>query len=539
VTAQPETTIIQNARVFTADPANPWAEAVVVRGSRILFAGGSAEAAAWKGPGAVEIDAGGKTLMPGFIDSHFHLLYGALNLDGMQFGDTDHYEQLADVILAYAAENPADEWLHGAGLRYNAGPGASPLNRHHLDAVVPDRPIYINSYDGHTSWANTRALELAGIFYGGKSGPNSEIVLDERGEATGELRESGAFTPVSQLVPQPDEARKMALLRKALQQTAAFGITSVHNMDGNAEQAAIYSGLAARGELTCRIYIPYSVTPETPILALGREALALKEAYSEDEALVRAGGVKFFMDGVIESYTGLVVDPYADKPSTRGETNYPVHSYTRLVREADRLGFQIFTHAVGDLGVRLVLAAYESAQRANSPRDSRHRIEHIELVHPADVPRFKSLGVIASMQPMHAPAAVDDGDVWPERVGRERWPLSFAWQTLREAGAVLAFGSDWPVVTPDPLAGIHNAINRMPWSEGLPNHRQTLADTLIAYTRDAAFAEFMEHSKGQVKAGYLADLVLLSEDIFATDPTELRMVHPLLTMVDGRVVYRR
>ena len=245
------------------------------------------------------------------------------------------------------------------------------------------------------------------------------------------------------------------------------------------------------------------------------------------------------MDGVIESYTGLVIDPYTDNPSTRGETNYPVHSYTRLVREADRLGFQIFTHAVGDLGVRLVLAAYESAQRGNGPRDSRHRIEHIELVHPADVPRFKSLGVIASMQPLHAPAAAGDGDVWPERVGRERWPLSFAWQTLREAGVTLAFGSDWPVVTPDPLAGIHNALNRQSWGEGLPNHRQTLANTLIAYTRDGAYAEFMEHSKGQVKAGYLADLVLLSEDIFAADPAELRLVYPLLTMVDGRVVYTR
>ena len=198
---------------------------------------------------------------------------------------------------------------------------------------------------------------------------------------------------------------------------------------------------------------------------------------------------------------------------------------------------QVYTHAVGDLGVRRVLDAYENAQKRNGRRDSRHRVEHIELIHPQDLPRFKELGVLASMQPLHSPMRVDENDVWPMRVGRQRWPLSFAWQTLRESEARLVFGSDWPVVTQDPLRGVSNAVNRLPWEEGMPHQRQTLADTLIAYTRDAAYAEFQEHQKGQLREGFLADLVMLPEDLFEVPPQEIASLKPSLTMVDGRVVY--
>jgi len=524
-----------NARVFTADLDQPNAEAVAVRGNRIVFVGSNADALAWQAPATKIIDARGCTLMPGFIDSHFHMMYGALNMNGMQFEQFDNYEIVSQKIKAYAAEHPNDAWLHGTGLGYNAGPEKTPLTRQHLDALVLDRPIYINSFDGHTSWANTLALKMADLLNGGECGANSEIVLDENGQATGELREPGAFQPVSDLVPKPDEAQKRALLHQALKLTASLGVTSVHNMDGTAEQTAFYAALEDAGELTCRIYMPFSVTPETPIGALEKDAVAMRNNFSSE--MVRTGSVKFFLDGVIESFTGLLVDPYADNPSTHGAANYEPDHYNRMVAEADRLGFQVFTHSVGDLGVRRVLDAYENAQQINGARDARHRVEHIELVHPDDIPRFKELGVIASMQPLHAPSRVDDGDIWPTRVGQGRWHLSFAWQTLREAGATLAFGSDWPVVTQSPMRGVANAVNRAAWDEGLPNHRQTLADTLIAYTRDAAFAEFQEHQKGQLKTGYLADIVLLSENIFEIPADQLANVKPIITMVDGRVVY--
>jgi len=532
---QPAHIIFENAHIFTANPAQPTAKALAVTNNLIVFVGSRAAAQSFKGPGTRVIDAGGGTLMPGFIDSHFHMLYGALNLAGMQLEPASSYEELSQIILAYAAEHPADAWLPGTGLRYNLGPGHTPLNRHHLDALVADRPIYINAFDGHTSWANTLALKMAGIFNGGECGPNSEIVLDERGESTGELREPGAYQPVSNLVPKPDHARQRELLRQALRLTASLGVTSVHNMDGNAEKAALYAALDDLGELTCRIYLPYSISPETTPKMLKTEALALKNDYNGP--MLRAGAVKFFIDGVIEGFTGLLVDPYADHPATCGAANYDMEQFNLLVAEADRLGLQIFTHSVGDLGVRRVLDAYQQAQNLNGRRDSRHRIEHIELVHPQDLPRFRELGVLASMQPLHAPLVVDENDIWPQRVGPERWPYSFAWQTLREAGATLIFGSDWPVVTQNPLRGVSNAVTRQPWVEGMPAQRQTLTETLLAYTRDAAYGEFQEHQKGQLRPGYLADLVLLPQDLFTIPPVEIASLKPALTMADGRIVF--
>lgn len=527
--------LFENARVFTADPQHPFADAVVVRGNKILYVGNRSEARSLMDSSTRVIDAAGGTLMPGFIDSHFHMMYGASNLDGMQLASAANHEELSQIIRTYAAEHPDDPWLCGAGARYNLGPNSSPLNRHHLDALIADRPIYINAFDGHTSWANTIALKMAGILNGHDCGPNSENVLDENGESTGELREPGAFKPVSDLVPKPDEKRRRELLQKALRLTASLGVTSVHNMDGTPEQAAYYAAFEDLGELTCRIYIPYSITPETPFDALEKEALPMKHMYNGD--LLRAGSVKFFIDGVIEGYTGLLVEPYADDPSTCGAANYEVEHFNQMVAEVDRLGMQIYTHSVGDMGVRRVLDAYENAQKKNGKRDSRHRVEHIELIHPNDLHRFNELGVLASMQPLHSPMRVDEGDIWPLRVGPQRWHWSFAWQTLREAGAVLVFGSDWPVVTQDPFRGISNAVNHMPWADGLPHQRQTLTDTLIAYTRDAAYAEFQDHQKGKIRNAFLADLVLLPKNIFEIPSEEIAAIKPSLTMVDGRIVY--
>jgi hypothetical protein len=243
------------------------------------------------------------------------------------------------------------------------------------------------------------------------------------------------------------------------------------------------------------------------------------------------------MDGVIETYTGLLVDPYDDNPTTCGDSNYSIDHYNRVVMEADRLGLQIFTHSVGDGGVRRVLNAYALAREANGRRDSRHRVEHIEVIHPDDLPRFKELEVIASMQPLHSPPSVDDGDIWQFRVGEQRWPLSFAWTDIRKAGGLLIFGSDWPVVSQNPMLGIHNTLNRKPWAEGMPHHHQDLTDTLRSYTCDAAYGEFQEQVKGTLKAGYLADLVLLSEDIFAIPVETMKDVHPQVTMLGGKITY--
>ncbi len=527
-------TIITNAQVFTASVDKPNASAIAIRGKHIVYVGDGLGAKEWQSAKTRIIDGGGRTLMPGIIDSHFHMHHGSLGLDQIHFENCYTYEQAREAILSFGDENPEADWLTGFGMRYNLGPGLVPMTRHFLDAILADRPIAITAYDGHTMWVNTLALRRVGIFNGADCPPNSFVVMDEHGEATGELKELASQFIVD-AVPAPDRNSRLRLLKRGVKIAAQMGLTSVHNMDGDEEQARLYAELEQAGDLAVRIYIPYSIRVDTAQAEIGEHTGALESiAHSE---VLRAGCVKLFMDGVIETYTGLLVDPYADNPSTCGDSNYSVEHFNRNIVEADRLGLQIFVHSVGDGGVRRVLDAYELARRANGVRDARHRVEHIEVIHPLDLPRFKQLDVIASMQPLHAPPSVDDGDIWQFRVGERRWPLSFAWTDIRKAGARLVFGSDWPVVSQNPFLGVHNTLNRKPWATGLPDHHQNLADTLLSYTREAAYAEFQEHVKGQLKVGYLADLVLFSEDIFKLPPERMKEVHPLLTMMGGKVTH--
>lgn len=499
-------TIIIDAHVFTADNAQPTARAVAIRGKKIVYVGDKQGVKEWQGAATRVVHGAGHTLMPGFIDSHFHMQHGSLALDKIHCETCLSYEDATQAIRTFAANNPDAPWLTGFGMRYNLGPGLIPITRQHLDAIIADRPVAITAYDGHTMWVNTLGLRMANIFNGGECPPNSEVVMDEHGEATGELKEH-ASDHVDAVLPVPDRATKLRLLKKGTKIASQMGVTSIHNMDGDDEQAGLYAALEQSGDLTVRVYLSYSIGVDTPIEAIQQESLHMKTKYQTE--LMRGGCVKMFMDGVIETYTGLMVDPYADNPTTSGDGNYSVEHFNRNVIEADRLGLQIFVHSVGDGGVRRVLNSYALAREKNGMRDARHRVEHIEVIHPDDLHRFKELDVIASMQPLHAPPSVDDGDIWQFRVGEGRWPLSFAWTDIRNAGARLVFGSDWPVVSQNPFLGVHRTLNRKPWAEGMPHHRQDLADTLLSYTRDAAYAEFQEHIKGQLKAGYLADMVLL------------------------------
>ncbi|MDX1521574.1 MAG: amidohydrolase [Anaerolineae bacterium] len=530
-------TIITNAKVFTADPALPRAEAVAIRGNRLIFVGSEAAAHDLRTRRTKMIDGQGGTLLPGFIDSHFHLLSGSLQLDDIQLGQVTSLPELTEAVTRCAASQADRAWLVGSGLRYDVLPPETPLTRHHLDALVADRPLALLAYDLHTAWANTEALLQAGLL--GESepvAPNSEIVRDASGLATGELRERGAYDPLLDQIPPPTEAQKYELLHQGLAQAAAFGITSIHNMDGNAAQLARYAALDEVGELTLRIYCPVDIVPATPPEAL-LEAVAMQQMCRGDK--VRSGCVKFFMDGVVENFTAYLLDDYAGQPGRRGGTLYSPEHFTRMATEADALGLQIFVHAVGDGAVRQTLDGFAAVRRANGPRDSRHRIEHIELIHPDDLPRFAELDVIASMQPDHAIPNIDDTDPWPRLVSPSRWACAFAWQAIKQAGARLVFGSDWPVVGQNPLDGLHITRNRRPWAKGLPDQRLSLGEALLAYTREAAYAEFQEHQKGQLAPGMLADMVLLSADLFATPDEAINQVRPVLTMCDGRVVYER
>ena len=521
--------IINNARVFTSDEENPQAEAVAVKGNRIVFVGTNEGAKEFQGGATRVIDGKGCTLTPGFIDSHFHLLWGSIWMGAAQLYDAKTKDDVRASLQTFAAENKTSEWVDGRGVKYGIV-----STRQELDEIVPDRPVYINAYDGHTSWANTKALELAGILQPGKEAPGvGVIVRDENGLATGELRET-AMDLVADLIPPPSEARKRELLKTAMKKINAAGVTSVHNMNGDLNELRFFAAVEDAGEMTVRVYVPYHVKPETTETDL-REAVEMAKLQGD---FARGGSVKFFMDGVWESYTALNLEPYADNPDANPEGIYSPEHFNRMAAACDKLGLQMFTHCCGDGAVRRALDGYEAAQKTNGRRDSRHRVEHIEVIHADDLPRFKQLGVIASMQPAHCPPDLNAGDIWPSRVGSERRRYSFAWRTLRKAGARQAYGSDWPVVTMNPFVGMWSGLMREPWQPGDPVQRLTLTELIDGYTRDAAYAEFQEDVKGMIRVGMLADLTLLDRDLFATPPEEIHAIAPVLTMVNGRIVFR-
>ncbi len=520
--------VIKNAKIFTSDANKPHAEALAVKGNRILFVGTNEEAEQHVDSATRVIDGQGRTVTPGFIDSHFHLLWGSISMGGAQLYEVKNFDDLKATMQAFEKENKTGEWVEGRGIKYNIISG-----RDELDKIIPDRPVYINAYDGHTSWANTMALELAGILQPGVDAPGvGMIVRDENGIATGELRET-AMGMVSDLIPEPSEARKRELLISTIKKINATGVTSVHNMNGEMEEMTFYAALEDTGELNLRVYVPYWVKPETTEEML-KEAAEMAKIQGE---FARGGAAKFFMDGVWESYTALNVDPYADEPEAKPDGIYSLDHFTRMAALCDKMGLQIFVHCCGDGAVRRTLDGYEAIQKLNGKRDSRHRVEHIEVIHPDDISRFTQLGVLPSMQTSHAPFSIAEGDVWPTRVGEQRWPLSFAWRDIKNAGNNIAFGSDWPVAPYDPMINLHVGMNREKWNPNDPDQTLSLEEVIIGYTRDAAYAEFKENEKGQIKEGYLADLVLFSHDLFALDPKEILTAKPAMTIVDGRVVF--
>lgn len=523
--------IITNTKVFTSDETNAHAEAVAVKGNRIVYVGDNTGAGEYRGDQTRVIDGLGRTLTAGFIDTHVHLLWGAIWMGSAQLQGVKTKEDLKKVLLDFANENKTNTWVVGRGIKY-----AIVSTRQELDEIIADRPIYIGAYDGHTGWANTKALEMAGILNEEKEiGPNGIIIRDEHGIATGELREGDAMNTVLDLIPLPDANRKRELLKLAIQQFNATGITSVHNMNGDMEELTAYAALEDAGEMNMRVYVPYHIRPETTEEMLS-EAAEMAKIQSD---YVRGGAAKFFMDGVWESYTAFNLDPYADNPEAKVEPIFSFEHFTRMASLCDKMGLQVAVHCCGDAAVRQALDGYEAIQQMNGKRDSRHRIEHIEVCQPEDMPRFKELGVIASMQTSHAPFSLQEGDVWPLRVGAQRWPLSFAWRDIKNAGAHLALGSDWTVAPFDPMINLHVALNREKWAPDDPDQRLTLEEVLLGYTRDAAFTEFMEDHKGQVREGYLADLTLFSHDLFTVKPEDILTVKAVLTIIDGRIVHER
>jgi predicted amidohydrolase YtcJ len=546
--ASPDVIII-NARALTSDPHKPRAEALAFSGNRILAVGSNDEILPLKKLNTRLVDAQQCTLTPGFIDCHVHLHIGSIELDNVFLDAVSSLKDLSNTLTHHVDSHPDIEWVCGSHLKYSILPDDEPLTRHHLDTILPNHPIVLMAYDYHTVWANTKALQIGGVLNGFDCGSTGVVVMDNDNLATGELREVAAYRPVllhagiwgrvtSELSNETQQdnstENRLLMIKKGLNYLARNGITSIHNMDGNLAQLALYASLEQSGDLNVRISFPLSVTPSTSFGYIEEAAKAGLHYHSD---LLRFEATKFFMDGVLESLTAYTLDDYPKNPGHKGHPYYSHELFVELGSLCDRLGLQIRVHAIGDAAVRQTLDGFETIRRMNGPRDSRHRIEHIELVHPGDIQRFSQLGVIASMQPLHLAGSNFADDLWLKRAGEDRLDRGFSWRTLRNSGAHLAFGSDWPVVTANPMLGLDRAINRKLWALNLAPQSQTLMESLSSYTREAAFAEFQEDRKGQLRPGFLADIVLLSADLESIPSEEISNVVPFMTICDGHITY--
>jgi hypothetical protein len=430
------------------------------------------------------------------------------------------------------------------------------VTRHHLDRIIPDRPFMMVAPDRHTAWANTIALEKAGILHGRDVGVGNEIVMGEDGLANGELRESNAMRPVAimsatggreglgvgtggepESVTAAERAGDIAVLKQGLAYCASLGITSFQNMDGNLYQLELLKEIEDTEGLPARVRMPFHMKNFMPLTDLEEKAAAWRDRFNSDK--LRCNFVKVFMDGVLDSQTAFMLEGYGDRAGYTYEPLFSTEAFNAIATKADALGLQVAVHAIGSAAIRQTLDGYEAAVKANGRQDLRHRIEHIEIIDPTDIPRFRELGVVASMQPVHVPG----GTCFPleptdARIGEDRWEYAYAWRTMKEAGAPVVFASDWPVSPVSPFQCIQDALTRKPWKDGLPDQRFTLMESLEAYTAIGAWVEFMEDRKGKLKPGFLADIVILSHDIERVAPDQIMdTVRPAVTICDGRITH--
>ena len=543
--------IITNAKVLTMDDARPRAEAVAFGGGRILAVGTRVEVEALAGQGCRVVDAGGRTLLPGFVESHMHL-FGGAELQHLQLTGVQGFGALKAAFAGFAAANPDAPVLMAEGVDY--GILGHPVTRADLDAVLPDRPIAMRAMDHHTVWANTLCLEQSGLLQGAPMPLGHEVVMGQDGLATGELREFEAFDPVLALagvgrmylgiatggepagpVSAADRAVDKAHIERGMRHCAAHGFTTLVSMDGNRHTLDLLSEMEAEGRLLQRVKVPFHLKPEMDLTELDR-ASAMAADFTGD--WVRSGTVKMFMDGVVDSRTAFMTEDYPGVPGHRSIPLFEPEHFKLVCADIDRRGLQIAVHSVGDGAVRTVIDGYEAAGQANGFRDMRHRIEHIELITPEDIPRLGALGITASVQPPHAPGAMDFPLASMETViARHRWKHAYLWRTLADHGASLAFASDWPITDVSALRGLQAALTRVAY-EGAGDERVGLEACLRAYTSGGAWAAHLEGLTGTLRPGLAADLVLIDGDIETIPPGRFGATGIALTVCGGRITHQ-
>ena len=544
--------IVTNGRVLTMDPAHPRAEAVAIAGGRVLAVGSAAEIAALAGPGCRVIDAGGRSVLPGFVESHMHLGLGGAELPHLHLDTLHGEDRLRAAYDGYAAARPGMGLLMAEGADYHIL--GREITRGDLDAFTGARPFAMRAMDHHTVWANTAALTAAGLLQGKAMPHGHEVVMGADGLAMGELREFAAFAPILDLAgigrinlgiatgeepAVPPSAAERAVdkdhIARGLAHAAAEGITSIVNMDGNRYTLELLAEMKAEGRLTARVVVPFHLKPDTDLALLERASAMHRDFHSD---WLRSGFVKMFMDGVVDSRTAYMLQDYPGV-AVRGVPLFGPDRFREVCIEIDRRGLQIAVHAIGDGAVRVTIDGYEAARQANGLRDSRHRIEHIELIDRSDIPRLGALGITASVQPPHAPGAMDFPlEAMATVLHRARWRDAYLWKTLKDAGAPMAFASDWPVTDISVMRGMQAALTQAPFAGDCADQRLSREDTLRAYTTWGAWAAHLEDVTGVLRAGLAGDLVVLDGDIEAIPAESLGKTGIMLTVAGGKVTHQ-
>jgi len=526
--------IITNAKVWTSDKSHPTAQAVAVLGDRIVEVGSNSQIEVWRADKTRLIDAEGKLLLPGFNDSHVHFVSGGLQLDNVQLNDAKTPEEFARRIGEQAKKTSKGQWIQGGDWDETKWTPAQLPTKELIDPATPNTPVFVNRYDGHMALANSAALRLAGVTSKTPDPPGGTVVRDAQGNPTGALKDA-AMDYVYKVIPPLSRDQRRLAVKRALAHAASLGVTSVQDMNPEYDDIAMYSEFLRRGELTTRIYAAPLITQvdDQAKLGIGR---AFGGPY------LRIGALKAYADGSLGSATAYFFESFSDQPANHGllsDEMQPLSLMRTRMMKADAASVQLCTHAIGDQAISMILDLYGEISRSHGDADRRFRIEHAQHMAAKDFDRFAQLNVIASVQPYHA---IDDGRWAEKRIGHDRASRTYAFRTFLDHRVRLALGTDWNVAPLNPMLTIYAAVTRATLDGKNPNgwfpgQKLTVAEAVEAYTMGSAYAEFQEKEKGSVTPGKLADMVLLSDDIFSIDPVKIREVKILKTIVGGKTIW--
>jgi predicted amidohydrolase YtcJ len=526
--------IITNAKIWTVDQSLPMAQAVAVIGERIVAVGSNADVDAWRGPHTKVIDAGGRLLLPGFDDAHVHFVSGGLQLDNIQLNDATSPEEFARRVGERAKITRKGEWILGGNwdeTKWN--PPLMPA-KELIDPLTPETPVFVSRYDGHMGLANSVALRLASITSKTPDPPGGTIVRDAHGNPTGALKDA-ATDYIDKVIPPLSHEQRIKAVKRALAHAGSLGVTSVQHMDAAYADIAVYSELLERGELTTRIYA-------APLITHADEQAKIGIRHAFGGPYLRIGALKAFADGSLGSGTAYFFEPFLNQGNNRGllsDEMHPISLMRDRMMTADAVGLQLCTHAIGDRGISIILDIYSEVVKARGEAERRFRIEHAQHMAAKDFDRFAELKVIASVQPYHA---IDDGRFAESHIGHDRASRTYAFRTFLDHGVRLAFGTDWEVAPLNPMLTVYAAVTRATLDGKNPNgwfpeQKLTVAETVEAYTLGSAYAEFQEKEKGSITPGKLADMVLLSDDIFSIAPEKIQDTRVLKTFLGGRLIF--